>query len=54
LPAHNHEIHHEIELGFIVAKRGRYIKAADADSYVGGYFLALDLTDRDLQGHFKK
>lgn len=26
----------------------------DWTKYIGGYFLCLDLTDRSLQGHFKK
>lgn len=48
LPKHKREIHHETELGFMIGKGGRFLKKEDWKSYVGGYFLALDLTDRDL------
>lgn len=54
LPRHKRVIHHEIELGFMLCKSGRYIPEKGWKSYVGGYFLALDLTDRNLQAHFKK
>ncbi len=54
LPKHNREIHHEIELGFMISEKGKYINENDAMTHVGGYFLALDLTDRDLQWKFKK
>jgi acylpyruvate hydrolase len=47
-PVHGHEIHHEIELGFVVSKEGKNIKKENWREYVGGYFLALDLTDRDM------
>ena len=54
IPAYMKEMHHEIELGFIVSKRAKNVAAKDALDYVGGYFLALDMTDREFQGHFKK
>ncbi|CAD8080741.1 unnamed protein product [Paramecium sonneborni] len=54
LPKHNHEIHHEIELGFMVGKIGKNIQKDKWQEYIGGYFLALDLTDREMQAHFKK
>ncbi|CAD8138876.1 unnamed protein product [Paramecium pentaurelia] len=54
LPELGHEIHHEIELGFMISKQGKNIKKEEWYDYVGGYFLALDLTDRELQAHFKK
>lgn len=37
---------HEVELGIIIGKKGKYIKKADAMQYIGGYCLALDMTAR--------
>ncbi|KAI9004100.1 hypothetical protein BC832DRAFT_71627 [Gaertneriomyces semiglobifer] len=48
------EVHHELELGVVIGRNGRDIKARDADSYIGGYFLALDMTARNLQNEAKK
>lgn len=47
-------VHHEIELGVVIGKDGRDIRARDAESFVGGYFLALDMTARNLQDEAKK
>jgi 2-keto-4-pentenoate hydratase/2-oxohepta-3-ene-1,7-dioic acid hydratase in catechol pathway len=38
--------HHECELGIIVGKRARNVKAADADAYIFGYACLLDMTMR--------
>lgn len=54
LPKSGNEIHHEIELGFIISKTGKYIKGEKWQDYIGGYFLALDLTDRTEQALAKK
>ena len=54
IPSYMKEVHHEIELGFMIKKTGSNIQKKDYEQYLGGYFLALDLTDRDLQAHFKK
>ncbi|CAI2376625.1 unnamed protein product [Moneuplotes crassus] len=35
----------EIELGFMISKTGKHIKEDEWQSYVGGYFLAMDITD---------
>lgn len=40
------DILHEIELGVLIGRAGRNIKESDALTHVGGYFLALDLTDK--------
>ncbi|KAJ1547578.1 hypothetical protein HK096_002300 [Nowakowskiella sp. JEL0078] len=45
LPA-NHVTVHEVELGVIIGKSGRDIKKEDANSYIAGYVLALDMTDQ--------
>ena len=47
--AAKHRIDHELELGVFIKKGGSNISKENAMEHVGGYFLALDLTDRDLQ-----
>ena len=37
-----------MELGVVIGKTGRNIPQAHAMDYVGGYALALDMTDLDL------
>lgn len=44
--AATHKIDHEVELGVFISKGGSHIKKEDAMAYVGGYFLAIDWTDR--------
>lgn len=46
--------HHEVELGLVIGKKGRDIPAAQADSYVAGYTLAVDMTARNLQNKVRK
>ncbi|KAM3142618.1 hypothetical protein pb186bvf_005277 [Paramecium bursaria] len=53
LPDFGHEIHHELELGVVIGLTGKSIDQSKAFEYIGGYFLALDLTDRTLQAKFK-
>ncbi|KAG0021134.1 hypothetical protein BGZ81_009064 [Podila clonocystis] len=48
------EVHHEVELGVVIGKDGRDIKAANANEYIAGYTLALDMTARNLQDIVKK
>ena len=48
------EIHHELEITVLINKDGESIPAQDADLYIGGYGLGLDLTDRSLQNKLKK
>ncbi|CDW80127.1 fumarylacetoacetate hydrolase family protein [Stylonychia lemnae] len=48
------EIHHEVELGFMIGLTGKNIRAEDYDNYIEGYFLGIDWTDRDLQAVAKK
>lgn len=51
--AHSRDVHHEIELGVIIGKECRDFKGGNWLDFVGGYFLALDLTDRELQSQAK-
>jgi acylpyruvate hydrolase len=48
------ELHHEVELGVVISKRGSRIAPADAHSYIHGYVLALDMTARGVQAAAKK
>ncbi|KAG0052651.1 Acylpyruvase fahd1, mitochondrial [Gryganskiella cystojenkinii] len=48
------EVHHEVELGVVIGKEGRDIQAKDANKYIAGYTLALDMTARNLQDAAKK
>ena len=40
------EIHHELELGVVIGKKGYNIPKDKVKEYICGYVLALDLTDR--------
>jgi len=42
-------LHHEVELGVVIGKQGRYINESKAMEHVAGYVVALDMTARDLQ-----
>jgi 2-keto-4-pentenoate hydratase/2-oxohepta-3-ene-1,7-dioic acid hydratase in catechol pathway len=48
-PSISQSVHFEGELGIIVAKRGRHVKAADFLEYIHGYTCVNDVTARDLQ-----
>ena len=47
-------IDYEAELGVIIGKGGRGIKAADALAHVWGYTIINDVTARDLQGLYSQ
>lgn len=47
------ELHHEVELGIVIGTRAVDIPEANAMDYVGGYALALDMTDRAAQNRAK-
>ncbi|PVU88856.1 hypothetical protein BB559_005356 [Furculomyces boomerangus] len=42
-------VHHEIELGVVIGKKGKHIPKENAYDYVAGYALAIDMTARDVQ-----
>lgn len=48
IPIGRDEIIHEVELGVVIGKTGMNISQAEAMDHVGGYALALDMTDLDL------
>jgi acylpyruvate hydrolase len=54
LPMHFTKIIHEVELGVLIGMPGRDIPQHKAHQHIGGYFLAIDFTNRDLGPMFKK
>ena len=49
LPHMSQCVHHEVEMGVVIAKDGKHISCDDAMEYVFGYVVALDVTARDIQ-----
>lgn len=45
------KLDYEVELGAVIGKRAKNVSAADAPSYVFGYFVANDVSARDFQFH---
>jgi len=54
IPKLSKKIHHEVELGIVIGKKGKNIKKNEAINYVLGYILGLDITARDIQSEAKK
>lgn len=54
MPAGCTNLHHEVELGVVIGKRGSDISVADAMSHVSGFMVCLDMTARELQEKAKK
>ncbi|XP_075420607.1 oxaloacetate tautomerase FAHD1, mitochondrial [Tenrec ecaudatus] len=54
LPPHSRELHHELELGVVLGRRGRAVPQDTAMDYVAGYALCLDMTARDVQEECKR
>ena len=53
LPPAATELHHEVELGLVIGQGGANIAESRAMDHIGGYALALDMTDRAKQMEFK-
>ena len=53
-PSETNDLHHELEMVVAIGKAGSNIAAADAQQYIWGYAIGLDMTRRDLQGEAKK
>ena len=49
MPDHLKKLDFELEAAIVVCKRGRNIKAADADHYIGGFMIMNDMSARTLQ-----
>ncbi|KAG7093014.1 hypothetical protein E1B28_009311 [Marasmius oreades] len=43
-----------VELGVVIGKRGRDITQSQAEDYISGYALAIDMTARNVQDEVKK
>jgi acylpyruvate hydrolase len=54
IPTLSRDVHHELELGVVIASTARHVSVEQALLHVEGYVLALDLTARDLQEQAKK
>ncbi|EKM82346.1 hypothetical protein AGABI1DRAFT_111004 [Agaricus bisporus var. burnettii JB137-S8] len=46
--------HHEVELGIVIGKTARDIPASQANAFIAGYTLAVDMTARNLQDKVRK
>ncbi|MRR33036.1 FAA hydrolase family protein, partial [bacterium] len=49
LPPQSQQVEHEAELAVVMGKRGRWIPAEQAEEFILGYTIGLDITARDLQ-----
>mgnify|MGYP006293674393 CR=1 FL=1 len=54
IPKLSKKIHHEVELGIVIGKKGKNIKKNVAMDYVLGYVIGLDITARDMQTEAKE
>lgn len=50
-PGVTEKLDYEVELGIVIGRRAKGVKAADALDYVFGYFVANDVSARDWQFH---
>ncbi len=49
MPDHFEKLDFELEVAVVIGKKGRNIKAADADNYIAGYCIMNDMSARRLQ-----
>lgn len=49
MPDHFHKLDFELEASVVLCKKGRNIKAEDADQYIGGYMIMNDMSARTMQ-----
>jgi fumarylacetoacetate (FAA) hydrolase len=49
MPDHFAKLDFELEAAIVICKKGRNIKAQDADQYIGGYMIMNDMSARTLQ-----
>jgi len=49
MPDHFQKLDFELEVAIVVGKKGRNIKASDADQYIAGYMIMNDMSARTLQ-----
>ena len=49
MPDHFQKLDFELEVGVVIGKKGRNIKASEADDYIAGYMIMNDMSARALQ-----
>jgi fumarylacetoacetate (FAA) hydrolase len=49
MPDHFQKLDFELEVAIVIGKKGRNIKAAEADDYIAGYMIMNDMSARTLQ-----
>ena len=49
MPDHLKKLDFELEAAVVLCKKGRNVRAADADQYIGGYMIMNDMSARTLQ-----
>lgn len=49
MPDHFHKLDFELEVAVVIGKKGRNIRAAEADQYIAGYMIMNDMSARTLQ-----
>lgn len=54
LPPESGEVHHEVEMVAVIGKAGKHISVRQAEEYIEGYAVGLDMTARDIQTQAKK
>jgi len=50
-PTQSTKFDYELELAFVIGRRGRHIALADAKNHIAGYTIGIDLSARDWQRH---
>jgi len=48
IPSMSKKVHHEVELGVIIGKKGKNIRKQNSIDHILGYSLGLDITARDI------
>ncbi len=51
IPRVSHAVDWEAELCFVIGRKARYVKAAEAEQYIAGYTIGNDISVRDWQFH---
>ena len=54
IPSISNLLHHEVELGVVIGRKCKKINKNQAQKYILGYLLCLDITARDIQLKAKK
>jgi 2-keto-4-pentenoate hydratase/2-oxohepta-3-ene-1,7-dioic acid hydratase in catechol pathway len=53
IPKISNDVHHEVELIAVISKDGKHIPSDQAEAYILGYGVGLDMTMRDIQAEAK-